>query len=62
MENKMRKTKAERGITLIALYILFSTVSDTFAVTVIMSPFMSVWLPNFVFLGLGVILYFRVSR
>ena len=50
------------GITLIALYILFSTVSDTFAVTGIMSPFMSVWLPNFVFLGLGVILYFRVSR
>ena len=50
------------GITLIALYILFSTVSDTFAVTGSMSAFMSVWLPNFIFLALGVLLYIRVSR
>jgi lipopolysaccharide export LptBFGC system permease protein LptF len=28
----------------------------------IMSPFMSVWIPNFVFLVIGVVLYFRVSR
>ena len=50
------------GITLSALYILFSTVSTTFSVSGIMSPFMSVWLPNFVFLSIGIVLYIRVSR
>lgn len=50
------------GITLSALYILFSTVSTTFSVSGVMSPFMSVWLPNFVFLSIGIVLYIRVSR
>ena len=50
------------GITLSALYILFSTVSTTFSVSGVMSPFMSVWLPNFIFLTIGVVLYIRVSR
>ena len=50
------------GITLSALYILFSTVSTTFSVSGVMSPFMSVWLPNFVFLIIGIVLYIRVSR
>jgi len=50
------------GITLSALYILFSTVSTTFSVNGVMSPFMSVWLPNFVFLAIGIVLYIRVSR
>ena len=50
------------GITLSALYILFSTVSTTFSVSGVMSPFMSVWLPNFIFLAIGVVLYIRVSR
>lgn len=50
------------GITLSALYILFSTVSTTFSVSGVMSPFMSVWIPNFVFLGIGIFLYIRVSK
>lgn len=50
------------GLTLSALYILFSTVSTTFSVNGVMSPFMSVWLPNFIFLTIGVVLYIRVSR
>ena len=50
------------GLTLSALYILFSTVSTTFSVNGVMSPFMSVWLPNFIFLGIGIVLYIRVSR
>lgn len=50
------------GLTLSALYILFSTVSTTFSVNGVMSPFMSVWLPNFIFLAIGVALYLRVSR
>ena len=50
------------GITLSALYILFSTVSTTFSVSGVMSPFMSVWLPNFIFLAIGVVLYWSVSK
>ena len=50
------------GLTLSALYILFSTVSTTFSVSGVMSPFMSVWLPNFLFLVIGVLLYLRVSK
>jgi lipopolysaccharide export system permease protein len=50
------------GIALTACYILFSTISTTFSVRGVMSPFMSVWLPNFVFLFIGVVLYFRVRR
>lgn len=50
------------GLALSALYILFSTVSTTFSVSGVMSPFMSVWLPNFIFLAIGVVLYVRVSR
>lgn len=50
------------GITLSALYILFSTVSTTFSVSGVMSPFMSVWLPNIIFLIIGVVLYTRVPK
>jgi lipopolysaccharide export system permease protein len=50
------------GVALSAFYILFSTVSTTFAVNGVMSPFMSAWLPNFMFLGVGLFLYIRVSR
>ena len=50
------------GIVLTALYILFSTVSTTFSVTGVMSPFMAAWLPNFVFLAIGIVLYMRVRR
>lgn len=50
------------GITLSALYILFSTVSTTFSVSGVMTPFMSVWLPNFVFLAIGSWLYLRRIR
>ena len=50
------------GVTLTALYILFSTVSTTFSVTGVMSPFMSVWLPNIIFLLIALVLYLRVRR
>lgn len=50
------------GVALTALYILFSTVSTTFSVTGVMSPFMSVWLPNIVFLVIAFVLYLRVRR
>lgn len=50
------------GIVLTAAYILFSTVSTTFSVNGVMSPFMSAWLPNFVFLAIGIVLYIRALR
>lgn len=50
------------GIVLTAGYILFSTVSTTFSVNNVMSPFIAAWLPNFVFLGISIPLYIRASR
>ncbi len=50
------------GIVLTALYILFSTVSTTFSVNNVMSPFMAAWLPNIVFLAISIPLYIRASR
>ena len=50
------------GVALSAVYILFSTVSTTFSVNNVMSPFMAAWLPNFVFLAISVPLYLRASK
>ena len=45
------------GVALSALYILFATFSTTFSVSGMMSPLMAVWLPNFIFLAIGIYLY-----
>jgi len=45
------------GLALSAFYILFSTLSTTFSVSGLMSPFMAVWLPNFLFIAIGIYLY-----
>lgn len=50
------------GIALTAAYVLFSTVSSTFSVTGAMSPFMAVWLPNFIFLAIGIYLYTKAPK
>ena len=50
------------GIILTAAYILFSTVSTTFSVNNVMSPFMAAWLPNFVFLAISIPLYRQASK
>ena len=50
------------GVVLTALYILFSTVSTTFSVNNVMSPFMAAWLPNFVFLAISIPLYIQASK
>lgn len=50
------------GIGLTAGYILFSTISASFAVSGTMSPFMAAWIPNFVFLAIGCYLYFQVKK
>jgi len=45
------------GLALSALFILFSTLSTSFSVSGAMSPLMAVWLPNILFLGVGIYLY-----
>lgn len=50
------------GITLSALYILFSTVSGTFSASGVMSPFFAAWLPNIIFLAIAIILYIQVRK
>jgi len=50
------------GIALSAGYILFFTVSTSFSVSGTMSPFMAAWLPNFVFLAIGIYLYFKMQK
>lgn len=50
------------GIALTAAYILFSTISTTFCVSGTMSPFWAAWLPNFVFLTIGIFLYTKVRK
>lgn len=50
------------GIVLTAGYILFSTISTTFSVNNVMSPFMAAWLPNLVFLAISIPLYIRAAK
>lgn len=45
------------GLALSSMYILFSTFSTSFSVNGSMSPFAAVWLPNVIFLGIGLYLY-----
>lgn len=50
------------GLGLSALYILFSTMSTTFSVSGIMTAFAAVWLPNLVFLLIGIYVYIKAPK
>lgn len=50
------------GLALSALYILFSTLSTSFSVNGSMSPMAAVWLPNIIFLIVGIYLYIRAPK
>lgn len=50
------------GLGLSSLYILFSTMTTTFSVSGILSPFVAVWLPNFVFIFIGIYLYIKAPK
>ncbi|HOI25827.1 MAG TPA: LptF/LptG family permease [Paludibacteraceae bacterium] len=50
------------GLLLSFSYILFYTVSSTFAVSGTLSPTLSVWLPNFVFAIIAAILYRKAVK
>lgn len=50
------------GIALSFAFILFMTVSSTFAVNGNMPPLLAVWLPNIVFLLIGIVLYIKAPK
>jgi lipopolysaccharide export system permease protein len=45
------------GLALSSIYVLFSTMSTSFSVSGAMSAFSAVWLPNVVFVIIGIYLY-----
>ena len=50
------------GIALSFIYILFQTISSTFAVNAGWPPILSVWLPNMVFAAIAFVLYNRAPK
>lgn len=50
------------GLALSFGYILFMTVSTTFAIKGSMNPLLSVWLPNIVFALVGLIIYYKAPK
>jgi len=50
------------GLLMSALYILFSTVSSTFAVNGSLPSLVAVWLPNFIFTSVGIFLYWKAPK
>lgn len=49
------------GIALSFAYILFSTVTATFAVSGLTSPMMAMWIPNIIFIIIGIYLYRKAA-
>ena len=50
------------GITIAFSYILFMQISKTFAISGDLSPFLAVWIPNFIFCLLGVYLMIKAPK
>ncbi len=50
------------GITLSFAYILFMTISTTFAINGNLSPLVAVWIPNLVFASIGAYLYVKAPK
>lgn len=50
------------GIGIGFTYIFFDKVSTTYAVSGLMNPLLAVWLPNVVFLAIGIYLLFKAQR
>ena len=49
------------GLVLSFSYLLFSTVTSTFAISGYTSPWVAMWIPNFVYLLIGIYLYRKAS-
>ena len=50
------------GIVISAVYIMFLQTSTTFSTKSDLSPFLAVWIPNFIFAGVAFFLYRRQIR
>jgi lipopolysaccharide export system permease protein len=50
------------GILLSFSYILFTTISSTFAINGNMPPILAMWLPNLLYLPIGIFLYLRAPK
>ena len=50
------------GLVLSFSYILFMTITQTFALSGLTSPLVAMWIPNVVFTIIAVILYLRARR
>ena len=50
------------GLGLSFSYILFSTVTSTFAISGLTTPFIAMEIPNLVYLAIGIYLYYRASK
>lgn len=50
------------GLVLSFSYILFMTVTQTFAMSDLTSPFVAMWIPNFIYIIIAIIIYRRVSN
>jgi len=50
------------GILLSFSYIMFSTVSSTFAINGNMLPALAMWIPNLIYLPIGIILYLKAPK
>ncbi len=50
------------GLGLSFSYILFSTVTSSFAISGLTSAAVAMWIPNVIYLGIGIFLYFRAAR
>lgn len=50
------------GLLLSVSYILFMTISSTFAVSGLVSPFIAAWLPNIIFIGIAAFVYKRAPN
>ena len=49
------------GLVLSFSYILFMTVTSTFAVSGYTSPFVAMWIPNLIYIVIAIVLYRRTS-
>lgn len=50
------------GLVLSFSYILFSTVTSSFAISGATSPFVAMWIPNVIYLAIGIWLYIRAAK
>ena len=50
------------GLVLSFSYILFMTVTQSFAISGLTSPLIAMWIPNLIYTIIAIILYRRVSR